>query len=94
MEKALNYAGIKFSKDATAGLYSTSIQLESFSKQQLDTAQKFYDAWLNSENEYYHASENGLKKTYTIEVTRERELNSNNQLSGIVVSGFSISPAF
>ena len=62
MEKALNSAGIKFSKDATAGLYSTSIQLESFSKQQLDTAQKFYDAWLNSENEYYHASENGLKK--------------------------------
>ena len=62
MEKALSSAGIKFRKNVPAGLYNTAIQLESASPQQLEQAQKFYDAWLASENEYYHASENGLKQ--------------------------------
>ena len=62
MENALTSAGIEFEKNASAGLYTTAIQLVSASPQQLEQAQKFYDAWLNSENEYYHASENGLKQ--------------------------------
>ena len=60
MEEALTSAGVEFEKNA--GLYDTSIQLVSASPQQLEQAQKFYDAWLESENNYYHASENGLKQ--------------------------------
>lgn len=60
MEEALTSAGIEFEK--IAGLYDTSIQLVSASPEQLEQAQKFYDAWLETENEYYHASENGLKQ--------------------------------
>lgn len=62
MEEALTSAGVEFEKNASAGLYETAIQLISASPQQLEAAQKFYDAWLESENEYYHASENGLKQ--------------------------------
>ncbi len=43
-------------------------------------------------------AENGSKKTYTIKVTREKDPNyapsSNNNLSGITVEGFLLSPAF
>lgn len=60
LEKALTSAGIEFEK--IAGLYDTSIQLKTASPEQLEKAQSFYDAWLETENEYYHASENGLKQ--------------------------------
>lgn len=60
LEKALTSAGIEFEK--IAGLYDTSIQLKTASPGQLEKAQSFYDAWLETENEYYHASENGLKQ--------------------------------
>lgn len=43
-------------------------------------------------------AENGVKKTYTIAVTREKDPNyvpsNNNTLSGITVDGFLLSPAF
>lgn len=60
LEKALTSAGIEFEK--IAGLYDTSIQLKTASPEQLEKAQSFYDAWLETENEYYYASENGLKQ--------------------------------
>lgn len=60
LEKALTSAGIEFEK--IADLYDTSIQLKTASPEQLEKAQSFYDAWLETENEYYHASENGLKQ--------------------------------
>ena len=50
MEDALTSAGIEFEKNASAGLYSTAIQLVSASPEQLQQAQDFYDA------------ENGLKQ--------------------------------
>ena len=62
MEDALTSAGIEFKKNAAAGLYHTSIELESASPHQLAQAQEFYDAWMEAENEYFHASENGLKQ--------------------------------
>lgn len=62
MENALTSAGIKFEKNVSAGLSNTSIQLVAASPDQLAKAQNFYDTWLEKENEYYHASENGLKK--------------------------------
>lgn len=62
MEDALMSAGIEFEKNTSAGLYDTAIQLISASPEQLTQAQKFYDAWLETENKYFHASENGLKQ--------------------------------
>lgn len=62
MEEALTDAGIEFEKKSSSGLYSTDIQLISASPEQLAKAQEFYDASLETENEYYHASENKLKQ--------------------------------
>ena len=63
MEKALKSAGIDYEKVAGGGLYETSIQLKSASKEQLEQAQKFYDAWLDQENTFNQASINGLEKS-------------------------------
>lgn len=63
MEKALKSAGINYEKVAAGGLYETSIQLKSASKEQLEQAQKFYDAWLDQENSFNQASINGLEKS-------------------------------
>ena len=63
MEKALKSAGIDYEKVAGGGLYETSIQLKSASKEQLEQAQKFYDTWLDQENAFNQASINGLEKT-------------------------------
>lgn len=63
MEKALKSAGIDYEKVAGGGLYETSIQLKSASKEQLEQAQKFYDAWLDQENAFNQASINGLEKS-------------------------------
>lgn len=63
MEKALKSAGIDYEKVAGSGLYETSIQLKSASKEQLEQAQKFYDAWLDQENTFNQASINGLEKS-------------------------------
>ena len=63
MEKALKSAGIDYEKVAGGGLYETSIQLKSASKEQLEQAQKFYDAWLDQENSFNQASINGLEKS-------------------------------
>ena len=60
MEKALNDAGIEFKN--TFELAGTNIVLTKFSPQQLKQAQESYDAWLYAENEYYYASENGLRQ--------------------------------
>ena len=81
LEDALTSAGVEFEK--VIGLYDTGIQLISASPEQLDWAQKFYDAQIESENEYYHASENGLKqdieaKEKTIE-TSYAKMNANQQ---------------
>lgn len=62
MEKALKSVGIDYEKVAGGGLYETSIQLKSASKEQLEQAQKFYDAWLDQENTFNQASINGLEK--------------------------------
>lgn len=63
MEKALKSAGIDYEKVAGGGLYETSIQLKSASKEQLEQAQKFYDTWLDQENAFNQASINGLEKS-------------------------------
>lgn len=63
MEKALKSAGIDYEKVAGGGLYETSIQLKSASKEQLEQAQKFYDTWLDQENTFNQASINGLEKS-------------------------------
>ena len=63
MEKALKSAGINYEKVAGGGLYETSIQLKSASKEQLEQAQKFYDTWLDQENAFNQASMNGLEKS-------------------------------
>ncbi len=81
LEDAFASAGVEFEK--VIGLYDTGIQLISASPEQLDWAQKFYDAQIESENEYYHASENGLKqdidaKEKTIE-TSYAKMNANLQ---------------
>lgn len=60
LEDALNRAGIEFKE--LYGMYDTSVQLITASPAQLSKAQTFYDTWLETENEYYHASENGLKQ--------------------------------
>ena len=79
MEDALTSAGIEFKKDISAGLNNTAIQLISASPEQLTQAQKFYDAWLETENEYFHASENGLKKD--IEEKRKSIENSYSKMT-------------
>ena len=56
----MNRAGIEFKE--LYGMYDTSVQLITASPAQLSKAQTFYDTWLETENEYYHASENGLKQ--------------------------------
>lgn len=56
MEKALTSAGIKFNKEASV------LRLVSASPEQLKQAQVFYDAFLSAENDYFHASQNGLKQ--------------------------------
>ena len=81
LEDAFASAGVEFEK--VIGLYDTGIQLISASPEQLDWAQKFYDAQIESENEYYHASENGLKqdieaKEKTIEASYSK-INANLQ---------------
>ena len=63
MEKALKSAGIDYEKVAGGGLYETSIQLKSASKEQLEQAQKFYNTWLDQENSFNQASINGLEKS-------------------------------
>ena len=60
LEDAFTSAGVEFER--VIGLYDTGIQLISASPEQLNQAQKFYDAQIESENEYYRASENGLKQ--------------------------------
>lgn len=60
LEDALNRAGIEFKE--LYGMYDTSVQLITASPAQLSKAQTFYDTWLETENEYCHASENGLKQ--------------------------------
>lgn len=65
MEKALKSAGIDYEKVAGGGLYETSIQLKSASKEQLEQAQKFYDAWLDQENAFNQASINGYTRIYS-----------------------------
>ncbi|MBQ4523301.1 MAG: hypothetical protein IJA10_10180 [Lachnospiraceae bacterium] len=61
MKKALSAANIEFTETTAAG-NDTAIQLISWSPQQLEKAQEFYDAFLETENRYYKATENGLKK--------------------------------
>ena len=61
MKKALLAANIEFTETTAAG-NDTAIQLISWSPQQLEKAQEFYDAFLETENRYYKATENGLKK--------------------------------
>ena len=72
LEKALTSAGIEF--ENIAGLYDTSIQIISASPEQLSKAQSLYDSFLATENEYYQASENGLKRDIE---EKEKSLNDS-----------------
>lgn len=76
MEEALTSAGIEFSKNTSAGLYETSLDLVSASPQQLQQAQAYYDAFLEMETRTYKASEAGLKKDIA-----EKEKNINSYYS-------------
>lgn len=60
MENALTSAGIKFEKEGFGS--SKFLQIREASVEQLELAQKFYDAALEQEKAYYSASKTGLQK--------------------------------
>ena len=62
MEKALTSAGITFDVERPVGETNTFIRIDpAATSQQLESAQKFYDAQMDTENEFLKARENKLK---------------------------------
>ena len=62
MEEALTSAGITFEKVPLSSSIYTEIRIDSSTtSEQLQQAQQIYDTWIDTENQYFQASEAGLK---------------------------------